>query len=312
MSFFGQPSLAAYLPLSAGQNLADVPDKAAALANLGTLNTSDIMMNSVPLGTIIPYWGNTAPLGYLPCSGQTVNSATYPALVTFLGGTTSATIPDLRGEFLRGWDNGRGVDTGRANLSSQAGSALHNVVNSPVSSSTAGAWRNSEFDSIGTTAAYFAVATASSATITYGTVRPRNVSVLYCIKAYGAVVNAATANIGNVLTELSQCTKLTQFGVSLGGSGYQKFPSGLILQWGTLIDGAADATDIALPIAFPTALVEVIPTVRASLVNTSLVSAYWDSSLSTTTTVRIGRRFVNNGGAVGLATQGIQYIAIGY
>ena len=101
MSFFGQPPLAALLPLQAGQNLADLPNTATALANLGTLSTSNIMMNAVPMGTIIPYWGSTAPVGYLPCNGQTINSGTFPDLVTFLGGTTSAVVPDLRGEFLR-------------------------------------------------------------------------------------------------------------------------------------------------------------------------------------------------------------------
>ena len=133
MSFFGQPPLAALLPLQAGQNLADLPNTATALANLGTLSTSNIMMNAVPMGTIIPYWGSTAPVGYLPCNGQTINSGTFPDLVTFLGGTTSAVVPDLRGEFLRGWDNGRGLDAGRG-ISTTQTDALQNITGAYSSS----------------------------------------------------------------------------------------------------------------------------------------------------------------------------------
>lgn len=99
---------------------------------------------------------------------------------------------------------------------------------------------------------------------------------------------------------------------SYGPNGYQKLNGGLIVQWGSVADGTPDATDVPLPIAFPNALLEVIPTIRASLVNTSLVSCYWDAALSSLTKIRVGRRYVNNGGAVGLASQGYQYIALGY
>eukprot|EP00697_Spironema_sp_BW2_P007645 gnl/Spiro4/21991_TR10800_c0_g1_i1.p1 gnl/Spiro4/21991_TR10800_c0_g1~~gnl/Spiro4/21991_TR10800_c0_g1_i1.p1 ORF type:complete len:317 (+),score=-32.21 gnl/Spiro4/21991_TR10800_c0_g1_i1:924-1874(+) len=266
MAFFGQPPLAALLPLSAGQNLADLPDKNAALANLGTLSTSNIMLNSVPMGTIIPFWGSTAPVGYLPCNGQTINSATYPDLVTFLGGTTSATLPDLPGEFLRGWDNGRGLDTGRANLSVQT-DAFQNItgsISSAASTGLAGAVAGAYVSSATTTVATPTGSTFSAITgITFDAsrvartsteTRPHNVSVLYCMKAYGALINTSTANMGNVLTELSNCTKLTQFGVSLAVNGYQKLPSGLIIQWGQTPSLTANASGtVTYPISFPTA-----------------------------------------------------------
>ena len=244
MSQFGQPPLAAYLPLKAGQNLADLPDKAAALTNLGTLSTSDIMLNSVPLGTIIPFWGSTAPVGYLPCFGQTVNSGTFPDLVTFLGGTTSAVVPDLRGEFLRGWDNGRGIDAGRAIKTLQLDelkSHSHTFTGGDTTAGGPSLQGNRVTTGLGSTSS------------TGGTeTRPRNVSVLYCIKAYGALVNASTANIGNVLTELSQTVKLSQFGASISPNGYQKFPSGLIIQWGTSTPTLTNV-DVVFPVAFPTA-----------------------------------------------------------
>lgn len=61
----------------------------------------------VPVGTVIMYYGQTAPTGYLECNGQSTSG--FPELEALIGANT----PDLRGEFVRGWDNGRGVDTNR-------------------------------------------------------------------------------------------------------------------------------------------------------------------------------------------------------
>jgi microcystin-dependent protein len=316
MAFFGQPSLAALLPLSAGQNLADVPDKTAALANLGTLSTSDIMLNSVPIGTIIPFWGNTAPVGYLPCNGQTVNSGTFPDLVTFLGGGSSQVLPDLRGEFLRGWDNGRGIDSSRAVKTLQLDAFQGHYHNETYSSAI----------SVGTGGSSYAMFTTSGnnagpitdsirAAISDGTngtprtsieTRPRNVSVLYCMKAYGALVNTSTANMGNVLTELSQCTKLTQFGVSLAASGYQKLPSGMILQWGTVVGSASAPSPFTFPIVFPTALVSLTATVAITALSGTGVFATIESQSAT------GASYQAWSAATTRSALNCYYVAIGY
>lgn len=327
MSQFGQPPLAAYLPLRAGQNLADLPDKAAALANLGTLSTSDIMMNAVPIGTIIAHWGNTAPAGYLPCNGQTVNSGTFPDLVTFLGGTTSAVLPDLRGEFLRGWDNGRGIDAGRTNLSTQT-DALQNIIaglaSRPLTGGSFGSIYSATgaFNGVSGNGAAGAVTSvtaagtglnpdvftfdASRVVRTSTETRPHNVSVLYCIKAYGALVNTATANIGNVLTELSNCTKLTQFGSGLSTSGYQRLPSGIIIQWGqgTAVTagggGGGTGCTVTFPISFPTVLLQSVVSVDQT---TNLVTSAWADAQNV-----LSMRLTTNGinGSI------VRYIAIGY
>ena len=86
-----------------------------------------IFSNSTKLAeyTPIPYPKNTPPAGYLMMMGQSINSSTYPILSSLYG----ATLPDLRGEFIRGWDNGRGKDSGRSVLSSQ-GFALENLTGS--------------------------------------------------------------------------------------------------------------------------------------------------------------------------------------
>ncbi|UUE08611.1 phage tail protein [Dickeya zeae] len=58
----------------------------------------------------------TAPTGWLKCNGQAFDKAVYPRLAQVY---PSGVLPDLRGEFIRGWDDGRGVDTGRAVMSRQ-------------------------------------------------------------------------------------------------------------------------------------------------------------------------------------------------
>jgi microcystin-dependent protein len=82
---------------------------------------------SVPSGSVFYFAANAAPTGYLEADGTAVSRTTYAALFAVTGttfgvgdGSTTFNLPDLRGEFIRGWDDGRGVDTGRAFGSAQA------------------------------------------------------------------------------------------------------------------------------------------------------------------------------------------------
>lgn len=78
-----------------------------------------------PVGTILTYAGAATPDGYIECDGRALNNNDYPELLNAIGtlyGTGAAgtfRIPDLRGEFLRGHDNGRGIDNGRTLGSTQ-------------------------------------------------------------------------------------------------------------------------------------------------------------------------------------------------
>jgi microcystin-dependent protein len=89
---------------------------------------------STPSGAVAPFARSTAPSGWLACSGQAVSRATYAALFAAIGttfgagnGTTTFNVPDLRGEFIRGLDGGRGVDVGRIFGSAQTeGLQRHN------------------------------------------------------------------------------------------------------------------------------------------------------------------------------------------
>lgn len=90
------------------------------------LNTDDLL-GMVPSGTVLYFAGSAAPAGWLKANGAAVSRTAYAALFAAIGTTYGAgdgrstfNLPDLRGEFLRGWDDGRGVDTGRVFGSAQA------------------------------------------------------------------------------------------------------------------------------------------------------------------------------------------------
>ncbi len=81
---------------------------------------SDYVPQGVPSGTILAFAGNTPPSGYLWCDGASLSRADYAALFAAIGtrwGTAdgnSFNVPDTRGLFLRGFDNGAGYDPDRA------------------------------------------------------------------------------------------------------------------------------------------------------------------------------------------------------
>ncbi|PHM55173.1 phage tail protein [Xenorhabdus sp. KK7.4] len=84
----------------------------------GTVATTDDIINSsnTPVGVPLPWPQANPPSGYLVCNGQSFNKETYPKLGLAY---QSGKLPDLRGEFIRGLDSGRNVDSGRQILSWQ-------------------------------------------------------------------------------------------------------------------------------------------------------------------------------------------------
>lgn len=89
---------------------------------------------TMPAGAVQPFARSTAPAGWLVCNGQPISRSTYASLFAAIGttfgagnGTTTFNLPELRGEFIRGLDNGRGVDAGRVLGSAQTeGLQRHN------------------------------------------------------------------------------------------------------------------------------------------------------------------------------------------
>lgn len=96
-----------------------------------------IAFNAYPVGAPIPWPTAVPPAGFLAMTGQSFSAVAYPKLAQAY---PSLVLPDMRAEFIRGWDNGRGVDVGRALLSAQ-GDAIRNITGaiSEVRSSFAGA-----------------------------------------------------------------------------------------------------------------------------------------------------------------------------
>ncbi|HBK2353774.1 TPA: tail fiber protein [Escherichia coli] len=90
-----------------------------ALENLGLGEGS-----ALPVGVPVPWPSATPPTGWLKCNGAAFSAEEYPELAKAY---PTNKLPDLRGEFIRGWDDGRGVDVGRAILSSQ-GDAIRNII----------------------------------------------------------------------------------------------------------------------------------------------------------------------------------------
>lgn len=144
--------------------------------------------NPTPAGQVSYFACSTAPAGYLKANGAAVSRTSYAALFAAIGttfgagdGATTFNLPDLRGEFVRGWDDSRGLDIGRVFGSAQEASAISVYDNS---------YGNLAFTNVqngdGTT--YYVqsysvnISAAAARNWTYTKVRPRNVALLACIK----------------------------------------------------------------------------------------------------------------------------------
>ncbi len=117
---------------------AEVVNSSVTLAKLATAVANSLN----PTGTVIWYAGSTAPAGYLKANGDGIANgsgttqgitADFSALYAIVG----ANLPDLRGEFVRGWDDGKGTDSGRSIRSSQSDQNKQHNHSATSSSSTA-------------------------------------------------------------------------------------------------------------------------------------------------------------------------------
>lgn len=137
-----------------------------------------------PTGSVFFMATTTVPTGYLECDGTAISRSTYPALFATIGttfgagdGSTTFNLPDLRGYFIRGYDHGRGVDSGRTFGSTQADdykAHTHNLGGAIIRDNGASynlSGTGSRGDSV--------TATSSSG----GTeTRPKNIALMPCIK----------------------------------------------------------------------------------------------------------------------------------
>ena len=139
---------------------------------------------TTPAGAVVAFAMTAPPAGWLKCNGQQVSRTTYRTLFLAIGtsfgagdGFNTFNLPDLRGEFIRGWDEGRGVDAGRGFGSWQADEfRSHNhTFNLPnITNNSGGGGLD---DAGGTGGVYNTNYSGGSET------RPRNVALQYFIKA---------------------------------------------------------------------------------------------------------------------------------
>lgn len=192
--------------------------------------------SALPVGATVAFPLDKVAPGFLELDGSVKSIAAYPDLATFLGtafnkgdeGAGNFRLPESRGEFLRGWDHGRGVDAGRQIGSYQldalqghyhqpvrnAGAGGATVVNSLSSTSVA----NMNPNTIGNPLVGTHVGAPSQdlASPEFGVprtapeTRPRSLAVMWCIKAWNAPINQGNIDIAALAALAAQATELNQ------------------------------------------------------------------------------------------------------
>lgn len=164
-------------------------------------------VDTVPIGTIHWFTRNTPPDSYLECNGQAVSRTEYDVLFSRVGttfgagnGSTTFNLPDLRGEFIRGWDNGRGVDVSRIFGSSQVATGIGHVGTDANSNQLALSFDGSDAIEFYNFIGRYDSGQAPTASQRRARVRPRNVALLPCIK--GKTLTNVDANLLGIAAQI--------------------------------------------------------------------------------------------------------------
>ncbi|MFL1388077.1 phage tail protein [Pseudomonas tritici] len=271
--------------------------------------------SALPVGGMVPFPLGTVPPGYLEVDNSLFKDDVYPDLAAYLGkkfnldgdAPDHTRLPESRGEFFRGWDHGRAIDPGRSIGSYQKGSlvAIDSAADCVWGITVPGSANNlattqsiAGVDSIAVTGDYVGAklvyptnAPVSTADLpglagnsgSAGVTRPRNLAVMWCIKAWNAPINQGNIDIATLARLAAQATEASQgtvkvatqrqvdegvddattvtprkmrwgFQILKGINGYVIFPSflgGLIIQWGVAQTLVKTTTTFNLPIPFP-------------------------------------------------------------
>ena len=175
--------------------------------------------SALPVGTMVAFPVNKVAPGFLEIDGSVKSIATYPDLAAFLGtafnlgneGAGNFRLPESRGEFLRGWDHGRGVDAGRA-----IGSWQDESFKSHVHSATRAGFMSNEYPNsqgtmgTGGSVTYAGQGLQMSATAATGgsETRARNLAVMWCIKAWNAPINQGVIDIAALAVDVEKIKKI--------------------------------------------------------------------------------------------------------
>ena len=171
-------------------------------------------VGGVPAGSVTCFAHSSVPSGWLECNGANVSRSTYATLFAAIGttwgtgdGSSTFGLPDCRGEWVRGWDNSRGVDSGRSIATTQSDqNKAHTHTTNSTSKTLTGYFPNGPHGSLNQhTSGIFTESSSSfnedtdqgssgrrttiDATHTHGTdsnggteVRVRNIAMMYIIK----------------------------------------------------------------------------------------------------------------------------------
>lgn len=312
--------------------------------------------SALPVGSIVAFPVDAAPPGFLELDNSVRSSATYPDLSAYLGGKFNKgnegvgnfRLPEARGEFLRGWDHGRGVDAGRAIGSTQLDS-LQNITGVFDGyldiTSASGVFEKSNLNTapypLNQKEAYHAVTfDASRVARTSAETRPRNLAVMWCIKAWNAPVNQGNIDIAPLTVLAQQASESNQgtakvatqtqmvegtddstivtpkklrWGVQIqkATNGYIVFPSwlgGVIIQWGT-VNGTIGDQSAPYPIAFPNGVFQAVVSMgdKTTGVMPGITLYATASGMTSKTTLT-----VRSNGTDGQGASSARYIAIGH
>ena len=214
--------------------------------------------SALPVGSIVAFPVDAPPPGFLELDNSVKSSATYPDLSAYLGGKFNKgdegvgnfRLPEARGEFLRGWDHGRGVDAGRIIGSRQSATAVC-AGDATKTSQVVGSFYNTQDDDAaafkvrlnsdgdasltGVSLSYAAVTGSSDTTNTAITVRPRNLAVMWCIKAWNAPVNQGTIDVAALAKEVERLKSAVPVGAVLA------FPTGIVAPGYLELDGSVQS-----------------------------------------------------------------------
>jgi microcystin-dependent protein len=172
-----------------------------------TITTAKLAQDPTPTGTIGYFGYTSAPTGWLKANGAAISRTTYATLFASIGttfgsgdGSTTFNVPDLRGEFPRGWDDSRGIDTSRVFGSSQShgiprlrGAVTDSHGNAAMQPYDVSGFTNpfAGYDGASSYRSSLQVATTSFVAVEFDSqrvipsstdVRPRNIALLACIK----------------------------------------------------------------------------------------------------------------------------------
>lgn len=195
-----EPAGSAPAPLEKSRNLSDVADKAVSRANLDVFSKSETRQMA-PAGIVAHFARNSAPTGWLKANGAEISRTSYADLFAAIGttfgpgdGINTFNLPDLRGEFVRGWDDSKGTDSGRSfgtkqNDAIQNAKATANDVLMGASASTTGflssvatGFSTSVSQGQQPTKFYNLTFDLSKTNRTSTETRPTNIALLACIK----------------------------------------------------------------------------------------------------------------------------------